>query len=123
MQKLFDYGNCDLFELDFILKNGDKLTDLSNILTRCWTNTSYNEMVIEFSTFMSCPTPNNLISSVELSESEINKIENKLISINDIIVKEIDRKGNIIKSYRFENKLSLIRLDVTKYYLSFELSR
>lgn len=119
MQKLFDYSDSDVFLIDFILKNDKKLNELSDLVIRCWMNDNYKEMIIEFDNHRPI-NKTNYVTFVPLDKSEIDNIENKLISTKHILVKELDRNGNITETYKFENKSNLIRLDSLKYYISFE---
>lgn len=121
MQKYYDYSKSDLFNIEFILKNDNKLNSLSSFVSSCLVNTDSKELIIDFSLYGIEQKDNGLIMTVEIYEDDFNKFEYQLISVKDINVQEIDRSGNIIKTYHFKNKSNLIRLNVSKYYLAFEL--
>lgn len=121
MQKYYDYSKNDLFNIEFILKNDNKLNSLSSFVSSCLVNTDSKELIIDFSLYGIEQNDNGLIMTVEIYEDDFNKFEYQLISVKDINVQEIDRSGNITKTYHFKNKYNLIRLNTTKYYLAFEL--
>lgn len=121
MQKYYDYNKNDLFNIEFILKNGNKLNSLSSFVSSCLVNTDSKELIIDFSLYGIEQNDNGLILTVEIYEDDFNKFEYQLISVKDINIQEIDRSGHITKTYHFKNKYNLIRLNTTKYYLAFEL--
>lgn len=122
MQKYYDYAKNDLFNVEFILKNRNKLKSLSSFVSSCLMNTDSKELIIDFSTYGIKQNDNGLIIVVKNYEDDLNKFEYQLISVKDIIIQELDRSGGNIMSYHFKNKTNLIRLNTTKYYIAFELT-
>lgn len=123
MQRLYDYSQCDLFTLNFILKNDAKLDTLSKFVITCLVNTNANEMIVEFTKYGVERTNNGVIKEIELTDNDINKFEYQLMSVKDIDLCELEQEGKISKTYHFINKQNLIRLTTTKYYISFEQTK
>lgn len=103
-QYLFIFSDTGYPKIKFFIKNGHELSEIPDITCSCLINTLENEMIL------------TLYDGID--EGILNKIEYKLMSVKDICIYSVIYGRESV--HKFSNKINLIRLTETKYYISFE---